>query len=210
MSRQMEVIETKRLIIRPLVMSDLLLVHQILDLELKDSNFGTEGSQTLTERERWLQWTILNYEQLSKLNQPPFGERAIVLKETMKLIGICGFVPCLDFFEQLCDFDQIEIQTKQCLATTAFGLFYAIATSFQGCGFATEASKAMTTYAFEQLQVKSVIATTTYNNVASINVMRNLGMQLKRNPISTPSWLQVVGILNHPNNSLLEHQQISK
>lgn len=203
MNEQMVNLETVRLIIRPFIMDDLKSVHQILDLDLKDSDFGTKGVQTLAERERWLQWTILNYEQLSKLNQPPYGERAIVQKESEKLIGICGFVPCLDFFEQLCDYDLIGSASHQSLATTEFGLFYAIANDYQGFGFATEAASAMAVYAFDRLHVKRVIATTTYDNRASIKVMRKLGMNLKRNSHSEPSWLQVVGILNNRKNKFI-------
>lgn len=210
MMQQMGKLETARLIIRPFAIDDLIAVHQILDLELKDSDFGTEGSQTLEEREQWLQWTVLNYEQLSKLNQPPYGERAIVQKNSNRLIGVCGFVPCLDCFEQLCDFNQLEIQNHQSFATTEFGLFYAIAKSFQRLGFATEAAHAMTTYAFEQLHVKRVIATTTYDNHASINVMNKLGMHLKRNPHSLPLWLQIVGFLNNPSTAVEQTNQSHK
>lgn len=198
---KMKILEASRLVIRPFTISDLQSIHQILDHELQDSDFGNEGSQTLIERERWLQWILLNYEQLSKLKQPPYGERAIVQKDSNKLIGICGYVPCLDCFEQLCDFNQTEKLAYQSLATTEFGLFYAISKSFQGFSFATEAAFAMATYAFEQLHVKRIIATTTYDNVASINVMRKLGMLLKKNPLSSPAWLQVVGVLNNSSNN---------
>lgn len=103
----------------------------------------------------------------------------------------------MDCFEQLCDDDQIVSAAHQSLATTEFGLFYAIANDYQGLGFATDAASAMSIYAFEQLHVKRIIATTTYDNIASINVMRKLGMILKKNSHSEPSWLQVVGILNN-------------
>ncbi len=200
MSQQMSTLETERLIIRPLTMDDLQTVHQILDLELKDTDFGTEGTLRLNERERWLQWTILNYEQLSKLNQPPYGERGVFQKQSNRLIGICGFVPCLDCFEQLSDNDhndQIELITTQSLATTEFGLFYSIAKNFQGCGLATEAAFSMINYAFEQLYVKRIVATTTFDNAASIAVMRKLGMQIKRNNSPKPTWLQIVGFLHN-------------
>lgn len=200
MSRLMGILETSRLIIRPFIMSDLDAVHQILDHELKNADVGTEGSQTLTERKQWLEWLVLNYQQLSKLNQPPYGDRAIVLKESNELMGICGYVPCLDYFEQLCDFNdinEVEKPKHQSLATTELGLFYAISEKFQDLGFATEATFGMITYAFENLHVKRIIATTTYDNTASIQVMRKLGMQLKKNPFPIPSWLQVVGVLEN-------------
>ncbi|HEV8052662.1 MAG TPA: hypothetical protein VGP47_09210 [Parachlamydiaceae bacterium] len=37
-----------------------------------------------------------------------------------------------------------------------------------------------------------------YDNAASIKVMQNLGMDLMKNPHSSPVWLQVVGVLNNP------------
>ena len=192
-------IETSRLIIRPFSMNDLPLVHQILDVELKDSDFGTDGTQNLEVRERWLQWTILNYEQLAKLNQPPFGNLAIDYQN--KVIGVCGFVPCLDAFEQLVDFDQKAPCIHPSLNTPEFGLFYAIGKEHQGQGFGTEAASSMISYAFEKLLVKRIIATTTYENASSIRVMQKLGMQLKRNPSAKPTWLQVVGILDNPSFS---------
>lgn len=129
---QIGLIETNRLIIRPLALEDLSDVHRILDFELKNADFGTNGTQTLKERSEWLHWTILNYEQLNKLNQPPYGDRAVLYKPTKKLIGICGFVPCLDRFEQLCDYHQTTTSTHSALTTTEFGLFYAISPAFQG------------------------------------------------------------------------------
>jgi hypothetical protein len=51
-------------------------------------------------------------------------------------------------------------------------------------------------YALSTLHLERVLATTTYDNAASIGVMRKLGMRIERNPLSTPEWLQVVGVLN--------------
>jgi len=201
----LKIIETTRLIIRPFCIEDLQAVHQILDLELNQSNFGTKGSKSLLEREKWLQWTLLNYEQLADLNQPPYGERAVINKDSQRLIGICGYVPCLDRFEQLNDAETSNVQARQSLATTEFGLFYAISKEFQGLGFATEASIGLVNWAFEHLHIKRIVATTTHDNLASIKVMRKLGMHLKKNSSSTPAWLQVVGVLNNP---LVSHKPL--
>lgn len=192
----MHLIETTRLIIRPFSMEDLQDVHNILDMEQGD--FGTKGCMSLQQREKWLEWTILGYEQYAILNQPPYGERAVVEKTSNKLIGVCGSVPCLDRFDQL-------NEARETLATAEFGLFYAISKDFQGLGYATEASRAMIDWAFEHLHIKRIIATTTYDNEASIKVMHNLGMELKKNQCSTPAWLQVVGVLNNPFMSRKSH-----
>ena len=94
-------LETQRLLIRPFTRKDLDAIHRILDIDLMTADFGTEGALTRQEREQWLRWTILSYEELAKLNQPPYGDRAVVLKHTQQLIGACGFVPSFAPFGQL-------------------------------------------------------------------------------------------------------------
>src|SRR4030095_10093703 len=96
----MPTLETRRLIIRPFSMDDLHAMHRLLDVDLREVELGTVGAQTLHERAEWLQWTIMRYRQLPKLYHPRYGERAAVHKHTQQLIGACGFVPCLDAFEQ--------------------------------------------------------------------------------------------------------------
>jgi [ribosomal protein S5]-alanine N-acetyltransferase len=88
------------------------------------------------------------------------------------------------------------------------GLFYALSPAHQRQGYATEASQALIDYAFTQLQLKRMVATTTYENVASIAVMRKVGMRIEKNPSPDPPWFQVVGILeNRPVNSLQTRQE---
>ena len=55
----------------------------------------------------------------------------------------------------------------------------------------------MIDYAFNALTLKRIVATTTYDNAASMGVMRKLGMRVERNPRSDPPWFQVVGILEN-------------
>ena len=75
---------------------------------------------------------------------------------------------------------------------------YVLARDAWGQGYATEAAQALIDFAFQQLRVKRLIATTEYDNAASIGVMRKLGMTIAQNPLPDPPWLQVVGILDHP------------
>jgi len=74
-------LETERLIIRPFSMDDLDAVYQLLDVDVSMADFGSEGGMTREERQQWLQWTVLNYAALNRLNQPPYGDRAVVLKQ---------------------------------------------------------------------------------------------------------------------------------
>jgi len=188
-------LQTERLWIRPFVMEDLEVVHRLLDIELAEADLGTEKTTTLAERARWLQWSVLNYSQLAMLHQPPYGDRAVVLKATDQVIGACGFVPCLNAFEQLPAFASSEIPAAPGRYSTEFGLFYAISPAHQRQGYATEAAQALVDYAFRHLGLQRIVATTSYDNPGSMGVMRKLGMQIEKNPLPGPPWLQVVGVL---------------
>lgn len=195
---RMPPLDTPRLIIRPFVMDDLPALHQLLDVELADADFGSDAAAGLQERAEWLQWTVLNYEQLARLHQPPYGDRAIVLKATGRLIGAGGFVPSVGPFGQLPALAAAGAAPRAALFTPEFGLFYAVSPACQRQGYAAEAARRLIDYAFQQLHVERVVATTTHDNAASIGVMRKLGMTIERNPLPDPSWFQVAGILHNP------------
>jgi RimJ/RimL family protein N-acetyltransferase len=178
-------------------MEDLQAIHHLLDVELREADLRADKMEALTERAQWLQWAVLNYEQLAKLRQPPFGDRAVVLKATGRLIGACGFVPCLMPFGQLPGFASSDRSGSHSYHSTEFGLFYAISPEHQRHGYATEAAQALVDYAFRHLRLKRLVATTTYDNMASMGVMRKLGMRIEKNPRPEPPWLQVVGVLEH-------------
>jgi RimJ/RimL family protein N-acetyltransferase len=186
----MPVLETERLRVRPLAHDDLAAVCHILD------HFSDEGASAApqAERQQWLEWTILGNEQFARLHQPPYGERAVALRQTGQVIGLCGFVPCLEPFEQLAGQPQAHY-------TTEFSLNYAIAPAFRRQGYASEAAGAMIDYAFRELRLNRIVATTEYDNAGSQAVMRRLGMRIERNPYPEPPWLQVVGFLDHPSTA---------
>lgn len=179
-------------------MRDLDAVHRLLDVELTAEERGATAAAARAEREHWLRWTILGYETLARLHQPPHGDRAIILKQTEQVIGACGFVPLLDAFGQVPALRAGSANSPAGLTSAEFGLYWAISPAHQRQGYATEAARALVDYAFEHLRLERVVATTTYDNAASIAVMRKLGMRIERNPHPSPPWLQVVGILYHP------------
>ena len=55
----------------------------------------------------------------------------------------------------------------------------------------------MVSYAFNQLRLRRIVATTENDNARSVGVMRRLGMRLERNPRPEPAWFQTVGILDN-------------
>ncbi|HLZ29208.1 MAG TPA: GNAT family N-acetyltransferase [Chloroflexota bacterium] len=188
-------LETARLLVRELDRGDLAAVRQLLDVDLAETDAG-EPIATLAERQRWLEWTIDSYLQLATLRQPPYGERAIVLKDSGELIGACGFVPCLAPFYRLPALRLAGVAAPGEGSVPEVGLYWAVSPAYQRQGYATEAASALISYAFGTLNLRRIVATTDYTNVASMGVMRKLGMRLERNPSPEPHWLQVVGVLD--------------
>jgi RimJ/RimL family protein N-acetyltransferase len=143
-------------------------------------------------RERWLHWTELSYEQLAELRQPPYGERGIVLNESGRLVGLVGLVPSLGPFGQLPAWPEPGRRF-----VPEVGLYWAVAPEFRRRGIAAEAAAALIDHAFAELDLARIVATTERDNLASIGVMRRLGMRVEENPEPEPAWFQVVGILIH-------------
>lgn len=169
MDRRIPTLETERLIIRELTMDDLESINNVLN-----KSFGWETP--ITERQRWLQWTVLGYEMFSMLGQPHYGERAIVLKESREIIGAVGIVPYLDTFNKVTTFNR----APNFLATAEVGLFWAIAPAHQKNGYAPEAARAVIEYLFNNEKLGRIIATTGYENLPSQKVMEKLGMMVQR------------------------------
>ncbi len=189
---KMPVLETERLLIRPFALDDLDAIHQILDL---DAHMET---QSRDERAKWLQWSVMNYEELARLWQPPYGDRAVILKQTNHLIGSAGLVPLLMPFGLLPYYQAFDGDSPDDHNFPEVGLFWAIATPHRRQGYAAEAGQALVDYAFASLNLRRIVATTDYDNEGSIGVMRRLGMRIERNPNpGQPPYLQVVGILEN-------------
>ena len=93
-------LETPRLLIRPFLRDDLLIIHRILDQTFGD---GTKinNASALAERRTWLARSILNQEWFVKLHQPPYGDRVVSLKTSNEVIGSIGYVPLLVPIEQI-------------------------------------------------------------------------------------------------------------
>ena len=188
---------TERLIIRPLAMSDLEACHRLnLEIEWHDRNLTVE--QNREARRSWLEWTIRNYTELARLLQPPYGDRAVVLKESGAFAGLVGLVPLLAPFAQLPSFGR----TENAPFSAEVGLFWAISPSMQRRGIATEAARALIDDAFETLKLGRIMAGTEYDNHASIAVMRRLGMRIEKNPFPEPGWFQITGIATRSKSAI--------
>lgn len=184
---------TDRLIIRPFRTSDLDAAHRLLDVELAEADTGTAGAQTREQRRAWLEWSVLNYQQLAYMHQPPLGDRAIELRASGELIGACGYNPALGPYALLPGFPATGSPADR--FTLEIGLYWAIAPAHQRQGYASEAARALIDYGLAHMQLARIVATTAHDNLASQAVMRKAGMRLARNPQAEPFWFQVVGVI---------------
>jgi [ribosomal protein S5]-alanine N-acetyltransferase len=176
----MPVLTTERLLVRPLTCDD----ASVVAAPNGEPDPG------------WLEWTVAGYHQLAQLHQPPYGERAIALRAGGEMVGMVGVVPSLGPFGQLPGFAAATAGAGR--FRPEVGLFWAISPGHRGNGYATEAAAAVIAFGFAEMNLARIVATTTYDNLASIAVMRRLGMTIAENPLPDPEWFQVVGWLDAP------------
>jgi ribosomal-protein-alanine N-acetyltransferase len=207
MTTAMPVLETERLLIRPFTMDDLNDMHQVyVDANWIDPDNTPE--QELEARRKWLEWQVINYDALANLYQPPYGDRAVELKDTGVMIGSVGLVQSMGPFDLLPHYQTLGGEHTSGDPMRHFpemGMFWAFKSAYWGKGYATEAASALVDYAFTVLNLRRIVATTDYENEASMAVMHRLGMKVERNPRQEPPYFQVAGILENNWNTHVEH-----
>ena len=191
----MNILDTQRLIIRPFAMDDLPQAHAVLDHDLEWSG----PAFTLADRRERLQMYIAlaQWDDTARL----YGFRAIILKESTTLIGLCGFHPDVwppawqaVFWPPL--FGEASHPAGP-FASLELGLGYALSPSARGHGYATEAVQALLAYAWQTVRINRVFAVTDRNNAASETVMRRVGMRTARNPDPLTAYPGVVGVIEN-------------
>lgn len=190
MTTAMPPLETERLIIRPFVLDDFEAVDRVLSEAWQVPE--EKRAEQRAVHERWLQWSVENYQALAGLRQPPYGDRAIVLKDGNELVGSVGLVPAFGPFGQLPGFPANS--GSPCFFPEV-GMYWAVDPAYQGQGYATEAGRALIDYTFQHMNLGRIIATTEYSNERSVAVMRKLGMTILHNAQPEPEWFQIVGLL---------------
>jgi len=153
--RQMAIIETARLLIRPFVIEDLDELYHLYTMEeLMQYVDGDVRSRDGTKK--YLQNYIADYERYG------FGLCAAILRSTGQMIGRCGLIP----------------------TPTKAGIEGELAIMFKkecwGLGLATEVGRAIVRYAFDKMQLARIFAKVNRDNVASIRVSQKLGMHCVR------------------------------
>jgi RimJ/RimL family protein N-acetyltransferase len=150
------ILETKRLILRRLVMDDLNDLFALYrDPEIRQ--YFPEGVLSLEETKEELEWFLNGHPQ-----HPNLGLWATIHKETGKFIGRCGLLPwTID--------GQNEVEVA-----------YTIARNYWGQGLATEAAQAILNYGFEKLGFSRLICLIDEKNIASQRVATKIGMAFEK------------------------------
>lgn len=144
-------LETKRLILRPMLEADFDGLYRIFSDSVVMASFGGD----LFSREQMAGWLKRN---LDHQNEFGYGLFSVILKETDELIGDCGL-------EQMEDMGGAE-------------LGYDFRSDVWNQGYATEAALAVRSYAFETLKLPRLISLIRVGNAASRRVAEKVGMTL--------------------------------
>ncbi len=160
-------------------------------------NAGLPDAEVVERRRNWFEWAVVNTRELARLYQPPLGERAVIDRATGEFVGVVGYVPAVEPYEQLPAFGRVEHARN----TFEMGLFWVVKPKHQRRGIASEAARAMVEHAFDRLRLKRIVATTENDNLASAAVMRTIGMTVERNPFPEPAHFQTVGWIEAPATS---------
>ena len=147
------IIETGRLILREMVMTDLPAFWEIVGDDITMAAWG--GAMSEEENLAGLEKQINGY------RENGFGRWAAVLKDTGRVIGICGL--------QYCDTDKGSV----------LEVGYLFNRAFWHNGYAAEAAIASKRYAFDVLGEPEVFSLIRDTNLASINVAIRNGMLVR-------------------------------
>lgn len=146
----MRVLETDRLSLRHFNKDDAEFIIELLNEEGWKRFIGDRGVKSRED--------ALNYIEKVRSSYPQhgFGLYAVELKESGKLIGMCGLLKR----DNLEDVD----------------VGFAVLERYQGAGYAREAAVGTLVYARDVLGLKRVVAITTEDNAASGRVLQLIGL----------------------------------
>ena len=173
----MTILETQRLILRPLEPQDAAALTAVFgDPEVM--RFG-DGPQTEDWVREWIDWARQGY------GERGYGPLAVVHKESGSLLGYCG----LFYFEDINGRPEVELGYR--LARTAWGQ-----------GYATEAATAVRDYALQILGLDRLISLIDPANQASIAVAQKLGMihtaEVMLDGYTHPDYVFSLSFANNP------------
>lgn len=147
-----QILSTKRLIVRELAMEDFEELYRISTDPLVMKYLPDFSLSKEEEREKLQAYIRTVYPYYG------YGLWGVCLKSDQKLIGKCG------------------IEYKEADGTGEYEIGYLIGSKYQGQGFALEAAKAVIRYFFTKYKVPRIVAVIDRNNISSIRLAEWLGM----------------------------------
>ena len=147
----LKTLETSRLVLRKLKVEDAQDMFEYCSDEEMTPFLTWDAHKTIDDSMVFIQKTIEKYK------KSQVGEWGIVLKETGKLVGTCGFLWWMP------ECGRVE-------------LAYAIARSLWGKGLMTEAVSEVIRFGFDKMELNRIEARAIPENIASIRVMQKIGM----------------------------------
>lgn len=151
---QHPVLETERLILRPITMDDAEATFEYAKDPESSRFMPWETHRSMADTIAYLETIPKNYAAKERINF------AITLKPELKFIGSCGFH----------NFSPPHHRVM---------MGYLLDRKYWGNGYMTEAVREMIRFAFEEMGMHRVAATCDYDNIRSANVMERCGMTLE-------------------------------
>jgi len=147
-------IETERLLLREITLDDKEDMFRLHSNPEVQKYTGEPPVESIEEMAQAIQIRTKDYVKYG------YGRWATFLKNGMQFVGWAGLA-------YLPEFDEID-------------LGYRFFPKYWGMGIATEASRAILKYGFDQLELKRIIAIAMKENQASIRVMEKVGMKFDK------------------------------
>lgn len=148
-------IETKRLILRPLLDTDFEAYSAIMTQRAVTRFLGNGQDKSMEDVKNLLE----RFQQIQKSHGIVL--HGLVEKDSLKLVGHCGYLP---------------LSNKK-----GYELLYALTPTVWGKGYATEAATATINYAKKHYDWDQIFAMVYPKNIASKKVLTKLGFQHKAN-----------------------------
>lgn len=150
------IVETERILLRPFCIKD---IERFAEICANPNVMRYIGDGKPVSRDviakKMPEWIAL-------FEKQKYGLMALVLKDTEKLIGFCGFI------HQIVD------------GSEYIELGYRLDEAYWGRGIATEAAVAVKNYAFNVLEIPMLISIINHHNDASKRVAKKVGMRLMK------------------------------
>ena len=151
----MIVLETERLLLRRLTVDDAEFILELLNQPSFLRYIGDKGVRNTEDAIRYIQTgPVASYERFG------FGLYLVELKESGIAIGMCGLIK------------------RDSLPNVDVG--FAFLPDYWSRGYAFEAASAVMKYGREKLGLSRIVAITSIDNVASINLLEKVGLKFER------------------------------